>query len=76
MSAFTQDEQRKKALAAESMAYQNSLISNDPTMTEDQKRARRYGTWKNEIQDRVYPSSRGACELPINCGGPGLVGGG
>ncbi|HNL22701.1 MAG TPA: hypothetical protein PKK51_11825 [Rhodocyclaceae bacterium] len=42
MSAFTQDGQREKAkaLAAESMAYQNSLISNDPTMTEDQKRAR------------------------------------
>lgn len=40
MSAFTQDEQRKKALAGEQAAYQKTLLSTDSALTQDQARAR------------------------------------
>lgn len=42
MSAFTQDEQRKKALAGEQAqaAYQRTLLSTDSALVQDQARAR------------------------------------
>jgi len=40
MSAFSADEQRKRALAGEQAAYQKTLLSTDSALVQDQARAR------------------------------------